>query len=398
MNPYMERALELARSVKGRTSPNPAVGAVLVRDGVIVGEGATRPYGQAHAEPVALAAAGERAQGATLYVTLEPCSHFGRTPPCAGAIADAGVAAVHLATLDPNPEVAGRGRAWLEGAGVRTVVGEGAAPARVLNEDFARWITTGRPLVSAKFASSLDGRIATRTGDSRWITGPAARAEVHRRRDQEDAILVGVGTVIADDPLLTTRLEDGGGHRAAGGREARHPWRMVVDSTGRTPPTARLLRPELPGRTTIFTTQRAPGEWRAAVQQGGAEVCVLPSDGQGRVDLPAVVEEAGRRKVTSLLVEGGATIHGAFFDGDLVDQVLAFIAPLIIGGTAAPGAVGGTGARLLTGAHYLSDVEVRRFGADTLLSGYVRRVVWPECSPESSRRSGGSAPSRNGPD
>ncbi|MDQ3702105.1 MAG: dihydrofolate reductase family protein, partial [Chloroflexota bacterium] len=243
----------------------------------------------------------------------------------------------------------------------------------------------------------LDGRIATRTGDSRWITGAEARAEVHRRRDQVDAILVGVGTVIADDPLLTTRLEDGGGildsgNRAAGDREAQHPWRMVVDSSGRTPPMARLLRPELPGRTTIFTTERSPGEWRAAVQQGGAEVCVLPTDGEGRVDLPAVVEEAGRRSVTSLLVEGGATVHGAFFDGDLVDQVLAFIAPLIIGGTSAPGAVGGTGARLLAGAHSLSEVEVQRFGADTLLSGYVRRVAWPECSPESSRRSGGSAP------
>ncbi len=372
MTPYMERALERARSVKGRTSPNPAVGAVLVHEGEIVGEGATRPYGQAHAEPVALQAAGERARGATLYVTLEPCAHMGRTPPCAGAIVDAGVAEVHLATLDPNPAVAGRGRAWLEGAGIRTIVGEGQSEARALNEDFARWITTGRPLVSAKFASSLDGRIATHSGESRWITGSEARAEVHRRRDQVDAILVGVNTVLADDPELTTRLEGEGR-----GRAPQHPWRMVVDSTGRTPPAARLVHPDLPGRTTIFTTERAPAEWCAAIERGGAELCVLPQHG-GRVDLQALVEEAGRRKVTSLLVEGGATLHGALFDAGLVDHVMAFVAPLIIGGAGAPGAVGGAGARLLANAHRLEGVEVRRFGADTLISGYVRRVAWPE--------------------
>jgi diaminohydroxyphosphoribosylaminopyrimidine deaminase/5-amino-6-(5-phosphoribosylamino)uracil reductase len=202
----MARALELARAVKGRTSPNPAVGAVLVRDGVVVGEGATLPYGQPHAEPVALRAAGERARGATLYVTLEPCSHWGRTPPCAGAVVEAGVVEVHLATLDPNPEVAGRGRAWLEGAGVRTTVGDGMSEARALNADFARWIVSRRPFVRAKFATSLDGRIATRSGDSRWITGPEAREEGHRLRDRSDAILAGVGTVLADDPQLTTRL------------------------------------------------------------------------------------------------------------------------------------------------------------------------------------------------
>src|SRR5262245_6700624 len=212
----MARALEPARAVKGRTSPNPAVGAVLVRDGEVVGEGATLPYGQPHAEPVALRAAGERARGATMYVSLEPCSHWGRTPPCAGAIVDAGVRAVHLATLDPNPEVAGRGRAWLERAGIETTVGDGRDEARALDADFAQRITSGRPYVIAKFAASADGRIATREGDSRWITGPEARAEGHRLRDRVDAILVGVGTVLADDPQLTTRLPDAA-------RPPRHP-------------------------------------------------------------------------------------------------------------------------------------------------------------------------------
>src|SRR5919202_1357726 len=247
----MERALELARGAKGRTSPNPAVGAVIVRDGTIVGEGATQPGGRPHAETVALQTAGETARGATMYVTLEPCSHYGRTPPCARAVVAAGIAEVRVATLDPNPLVGGRGQTILDAAGIRTLLGEGQDEARALNEDFARWITTGRPLLIAKFAASLDGRIATYTGDSRWITGREARAEVHRLRDQVDAIMVGVNTVLADDPLLTTRLDDPA-------REPHHPWRLVVDSHLRTPFTARLLDPSLPARTTILTTEVAP--------------------------------------------------------------------------------------------------------------------------------------------
>jgi diaminohydroxyphosphoribosylaminopyrimidine deaminase/5-amino-6-(5-phosphoribosylamino)uracil reductase len=375
----MARALNLARAVKGRTSPNPAVGAVLVREGEVIAEGATLPAGQPHAEAVALRAAGARARGATLYVTLEPCSRYGRTPPCAGAIVAAGVAEVHLATLDPNPEVAGRGRAWLEGAGIPTHTGEGAAAARALNEDFARWVTSGRPHVTVKFAASLDGRIATRRGDSRWITGPPARAEVHRLRDRVDAILVGVNTVLADDPQLTTRWEgpDAAGAPGAAQREPHHPWRLVLDSRGRTPLAARLLRSDLPGRTTICTTERAPGAWRAAVAGQGAEVWLLPEAG-GRVDLRALLTGLGRREVTSLLVEGGATVHGAFFDADLVDRVLAFIAPLIIGGEGAPAPVGGAGVPRLADARRLLAPEACRLGVDTLIAGDLRRVAWPD--------------------
>jgi diaminohydroxyphosphoribosylaminopyrimidine deaminase/5-amino-6-(5-phosphoribosylamino)uracil reductase len=395
----MRRALDLARSVKGRTSPNPAVGAVLVRGGEVVGEGATLPPGQAHAERVALDAARGRARGATLYVTLEPCSHWGRTPPCAGALVDAGVATVHLATLDPNPEVAGRGRAWLARAGIETTVGDGRDEARALNADFARWITTRRPYVVAKLATSLDGKIATRTGESRWITGPEARAEGHRLRDRMDAILVGVRTVLADDPELTTRLP-------GAGRPPHHPLRLVLDSTGRTPLGARLLGRDLPGRTVICTTERSAPAWRGAVAAAGAEVLVLPERG-GRVDPEALLDALGRRGVTSLLVEGGATVHGAFFDAGLVDRVVAFVAPLVIGGTGAPSPVGGMGPASLAEAGRLLEAEVRRVGVDTLIAGDLRAIPWPEvpagatteseagskkgrCSPGSSKRSDGS--------
>jgi diaminohydroxyphosphoribosylaminopyrimidine deaminase/5-amino-6-(5-phosphoribosylamino)uracil reductase len=368
----MVRALDLARAAKGRTSPNPAVGAVIARDGVVVGEGATQPGGRPHAETESLHAAGEAARGATMYVTLEPCAHYGRTPPCANAVVEAGVAEVHLATLDPNPLVAGKGRAILERAGIRTFTGEGQVEARALNEDFAKWITTGRPLVIAKLAVSLDGRVATRTGESQWITGPEARAEGHRVRDHVDAILVGVNTVLADNPQLTTRLES-----TQHGWEPHHPLRFVLDSQARTPPTARILDKTLPANTTIFTTEAAPADRRAALEAAGAELVVVPSE-SGRVSLPAVLAALGERRVTSVLVEGGATVHGAFFDGDLVDQVMAFIAPLVIGGVGAPGAVGGRGAGPLAEARRLHDVEVRRVGADTLVSGWIRRVEWPE--------------------
>jgi diaminohydroxyphosphoribosylaminopyrimidine deaminase/5-amino-6-(5-phosphoribosylamino)uracil reductase len=284
-----------------------------------------------------------------------------------------------MATLDPNPRVSGRGREILERAGIHTVVGEGKDAARALNEDFARWITSGRPLVIAKFAVSLDGRIATHTGDSRWITGVEARAESHRLRDRVDAILVGVNTVLADDPLLTTRLDPAHGSQPSvpGRRGEHHPWRFVLDSQARTPPTARLLDRTLPAGTTILTTEQAPPERRTALEKAGAEVLVLPSE-EGRVSVAAALALLGERRLTSLLVEGGATVHGAFFDQNLVDQVLAFIAPLVIGGVAAPPAVGGHGAGLLADAHRLRDVEVRRLGADTLLSGYIRRVTWPD--------------------
>lgn len=360
---FMLRALRLAERGRGRTSPNPMVGAVLVKDGRIVGEGFHPRAGEPHAEIFALRQAGEAARGATLYVSLEPCCHFGRTPPCTQALIAAGVAEVHLAMLDPNPRVAGQGWSELKAAGIRTVVGEHEAEARALNEVFARWITTGRPFVIAKFAMSLDGKIATRSGDARWITGPEARRQVHQFRDQVDAILVGANTVIADDPQLTTRLDQD---------NVRHPLRVILDSRGRIPLTARVLDPALPGRTLVATTPAMPEDRRRALADRSVEVLVLPASDDG-VSLPALLNELGRREVTSLLVEGGGTVLGAFFAQGLVDKVLAFIAPLIIGGREAPTPVGSPGVDRLAQALRLERVEVRRLGPDVLVSGYPIR-------------------------
>jgi len=363
----MAQALELARQVLGTTSPNPAVGAIVVRDGQVVGRGATRPPGGPHAERVALAEAGELARGATLYVTLEPCCHYGRTPPCTDAILEAGIAEVHVATLDPNPLVNGRGVQALAGRGIRVVVGEHEAEARRLNEWFFKYITAGRPFVLAKYAMTLDGKIAARTGDSRWVTGPAARAFVHRLRAQVDAVMVGVGTVLADDPALPARPEEFGGEPAA-----RQPLRVVVDSRGRTPLEARVLDGSAP--TLIATTALADPERLAAFQARGAEVLVLPAV-DGRVDLVALLGELGRRQVAWALVEGGGRLLGSLFERGLIDKVLAFIAPKLIGGGDAPGPIGGTGRPRMAEAVRLAGVEIERLGEDLLVSGYP---VWEQ--------------------
>jgi diaminohydroxyphosphoribosylaminopyrimidine deaminase/5-amino-6-(5-phosphoribosylamino)uracil reductase len=361
---YMQRALELAGFARGRTSPNPLVGAVIVRGGEVVGEGYHRKAGTPHAEVHALHDAGERARGATLYVTLEPCSHYGRTPPCTEALIAAGIAEVYMAMLDPNPLVNGQGRERLEQAGIRTFVGLCEEEAAALNRPFVTYITQGRPLVIAKVACSLDGKIATRTGESRWISGKASRQRAHELRDEIDAIMVGANTVIVDDPRLTTRLP--------GREEVHHPLRIVVDSRGRVPLAVRLFDPELPGRTVLATTAACPLEHREALQQRGVEVLLLPAGPHGRVDLPALLRELGRLQVTSLLVEGGGTLLDAFFRARLVDQVLAFVAPLIIGGREAPPAVGGEGVSLLREAPRLVNPSVERVGEDFLISGVPR--------------------------
>lgn len=360
---YMRRALELAERAQGRTSPNPLVGAVLAKEGRIVGEGWHRRAGTPHAEVHALRDAGDEARGAALYVTLEPCCHHGRTPPCTDALIEAGVTEVHMAMLDPNPAVAGRGRAALEAAGVRTIVGDGADEAHRLNKVFLHWIGTGRPFVIAKFAMSLDGKIATHTGEAKWISGPASRRYTHRLRDILDAILVGVDTVIADDPRLTTRLEQD---------DVRHPLRIVLDSRGRIPRDATLLDPALPGQTMIATTEHMPAAIRRALMARGADVLVLPAD-DGRVSLPALLEQLGRREITSLLVEGGGTVLESFFVQRSVDQVLAFVAPIVIGGSAAPTPVGGTGVARLVDAQRLAELQVQRLDDDVLMTGYPQK-------------------------
>ncbi len=353
---YMARALELAHQALGKVSPNPAVGAVIVKEGRIVGEGYTQPPGQEHAEVVALRQAGKDAKGAIMYVTLEPCCFFGRTPPCTQAIIESGIREVHLAMLDPNPRVSGRGRAQLESAQIKTYLGEHEEEARELNEAYIKFITTGLPFVIAKFAMSLDGKIATRAFDSKWISSEKSREQVHRLRGIVDAVMVGVNTVIQDNPELTAR---------AGA--IRQPLRIVVDSQGNTPLTAKLLRQ--PGRTLLATTSAIELLKANQYEEAGAEVLLLPPR-NGLVDLPALLKELGQREVTSVLVEGGGTLLGSLFDLKLVDKVLAFVSPIIIGGREAISPVGGRGVARVERAVRLRRVRVEQFGEDVLISGY----------------------------
>jgi diaminohydroxyphosphoribosylaminopyrimidine deaminase/5-amino-6-(5-phosphoribosylamino)uracil reductase len=361
---YMQRALSLAKKALGHVSPNPAVGAVVVKEGEIVGEGYTQPPGSAHAEVGALLQAGDRARGAIMYVTLEPCCHLEkRTPPCTRAIISAQISEVHMATLDPNPRVSGRGQAELEAAGIKTHLGEHEEEAREVNEPYIKFITTGIPFVIAKFAMSLDGKIATRSGDSKWISGEESRRYVHSLRQMADAIMVGVGTVLRDDPQLTARAEE---------QETREkqPLRVIVDSFGRTRPQARLF--QMPGKTLLAVT--APLEEVKARQfnELGAQVLELPSK-EGLVDLTELLKALGKREVTCVLVEGGGTLLGSLFDLGLVDKVFAFITPIIIGGKNAVTPVAGGGVAKIAEALRLSRVQTQQFGQDIMISGYMGR-------------------------
>ena len=280
---YMTQALKLADRAQGRTSPNPAVGAVVVRDGVVVGEGATQPPGQAHAEVVALCQAGDAAKGADLYVTLEPCAFQGRTPPCTDAIIAAGIRHVSIGVLDPHPRVNGRGVERLRDAGIGVRVGMSEPQARRCHEAYLHSVVTGLPFVTLKMAMSLDGKVATGDSESIYLTGEAARTHVHELRDRSDAIVVGVNTVIADDPRLTTRLARS---------DVRHPRRYILDSQGRTPLSARILDPDLPGRTTIVTTDAVAADRLGEYSARGATVWLLPPK-EGRVDVPEFLRKLG---------------------------------------------------------------------------------------------------------
>ena len=358
---YMRRALELARGALGTTSPNPAVGAVVVRGGSIVGQGWTQPPGGPHAEVQALAQAGERARGSTVYVTLEPCSHHGRTPPCAEALLRAGVAEVHAAMVDPNPKVRGQGLSKLEAAGVRVVVGGCGDEAREVVEGYVKWITTGTPFVTAKYAMSLDGKIATATGASQWITGTASRRRAHQLRKTCDAVMVGIGTALADDPQLTARDE-------ADRPLERQPLRVVVDSGARLPAESVMLR--CPGAT-LVAAAGAPEERARRLTAAGAEVLSLPA-GDGRVDVRELLCVLGRRRITSVLVEGGGVLLASLLQGGLVDKVAAFVAPVIIGGRDAPSPVEGIGAGAMAEALRLERVSVEQLDGDVLVTGYPR--------------------------
>ena len=361
--PPMQRAISLAREALGSTSPNPAVGSLVVRDGAVVGEGYTLPPGQRHAEIGALEQAGSLAAGATLYTTLEPCCHYGRTPPCTQAIIAAGIRRVVAAAIDPNPKVAGKGLAALRAAGIETVLEE-TAESRELYEAFAKHVTTGRPFITAKFAMSLDGKIATYSGDSKWVTGPLARQEVQRIRRESDGVMVGVNTVLADDPQLTARQSDGA-------PRSRQPLRVVLDSHCRTPPEARMLGE--PGTTLIAASTEADSARVDRLRAAGAEALQLPPEGSGRVAMEPLLSELGRRDVVSLLVEGGGITLGALFDTGLVDKVYVFIAPVIIGGNGAASPVEGQGAAVMAAAWPVAQTSLRQIGPDWLITGYPER-------------------------
>jgi diaminohydroxyphosphoribosylaminopyrimidine deaminase/5-amino-6-(5-phosphoribosylamino)uracil reductase len=327
---WMRRALELAGRGRGHVEPNPLVGAVVVRDGRLVGEGWHQRYGQAHAEVNALAAAGEAARGSALYVTLEPCCHHGKTPPCTDAVLRAGIRRVVAAMQDPFPAVAGKGSALLRAAGVEVEVGVCESEGCQLNAPYLKLLAAGRPYVHAKWAMTLDGKIATRGGDSRWISNEESRRRVHQLRGRMDAIVAGIGTALADDPQLTARPP---GPRTA--------VRVVLDSQGRLPPAGRLAGSarETP---VLVVTAAAPPEKVADLRERGCEVLALPG-ADGRVDVDALLAEMGRRRYTNVLVEGGAGVFGSFLDAGAIDEVHVFIAPRLTGGAAALTPVAGRG-------------------------------------------------------
>lgn len=361
---YMLRALRLAEKGRGRTSPNPMVGAVIVSRGRVVGEGYHRAAGTPHAEILALEQAGHRAKGGTLYVTLEPCSHLNkRTPPCVPAIIRAGIARVVVAMIDPNPSVRGRGIAQMRRAGLAVTVGTGRRHAEHLNQAYSYWIRTKRPYVTLKAGMSLDGRIATASGESRWITGPQARADAHRLRAQVDAVAVGIGTVLKDDPALTVRRPPGFVKLAR-----RQPLRIVVDSKLRIPPTAKILSQQRRARTLVATTALASRSRRAALERRGVDVFVAPSE-NGRVRLSALLHQLGRRGITNLLVEGGSELNAGFLRAKLVNRVRFYLAPALLGGVQSISVIGGPSPRRLAQARPVRNVQVHHIGPDLVIEG-----------------------------
>ncbi len=355
---WMGRALRLAARGRGWTSPNPMVGTVVVKRGRIVGEGYHHEVGGPHAEVWALEAAGANARGATVYVSLEPCCHHGRTPPCTQALIAAGVTRVVAAGLDPDTRVSGQGVRQLRDAGIEVDVGVREAEARRLNEGFFKRVTTGLPFVSLKAAMSLDGKIATAGGESQWITGEPARKLAHRLRAEHDAVMVGVETALADDPQLTVRTARG-----------RSPLRVVVDSRARTPATARLLAAG-ERRTVIAVTEAAPEVSRRRLEAAGAAVWVSAA-ADGRVDLGWLLRRLAEKGVNSVLVEGGGTLAAGALAAGVVDRVYFFVAPLILGGAGALTPVEGEGARRLAAAWRVQSMRVRRVGEDLLITGEV---------------------------
>ena len=357
---YMSMAIALAKKALGRTAPNPCVGAVVVKDGLIVGRGYHLRVGTPHAEVHALREAGEKARGATLYVTLEPCNHRGRTPPCTGAILAAGISRVVVGMSDPNPLVAGAGIRMLRDHGVSCEVGVLEEKCQAINRPFVKYITTGLPYVTMKAAISLDGRLNFATGRQDWLTGAAARRYAHRLRDRHDAILVGAGTVRVDNPSLNVRL----------GKNGRDPLRLILDSNLSLPHDARVFILDSPAKAVVFCRQDAPVAKRQLLEKRGVEICPVATNGE-RLDLRAVLQAVAARQLCSLLVEGGAAVHGEFLRQRLYDEAHLLVAPIFAGEKGLPLLTGfaATGAAQ---APRLEKMTTRRLGDDLLITGMLR--------------------------
>ena len=360
---YMRRVLELARKGRGRTSPNPMVGAVLVKNGRVVGEGYHRKAGLPHAEIEALRRAGKKAKGADLYVNLEPCCHSGKTPPCTEAILSAGVKKVIVGMRDPNPLVSGKGFRQLKKNGVRVMTGTRRKECERLNEVFIKFVQTGNPFVVLKTAISLDGKIATRSGESQWITGAKAREKVHQIRNEVDAIVAGAGTVVKDNPFLTTRLRK----KSAA---VKHPVRVILDNEFLVPLKSNVFKNAETQRVLYATGRKLPVSRRKELTRRGVEILIL-KEKKGGVDLQHLLRALGERDITSVLIEGGSEVNASALEAGIVDKVLVFVAPILIGGKDAPGPLGGKGVRRLASAFKIKNMTVNQIGNDFLLEGYI---------------------------
>ena len=358
---YMQRAFELAKKGVGRVNPNPLVGAVIVRDDKIIGEGYHEFYGGPHAEVNAFRSASENVEGATMYVTLEPCSHYGKTPPCAEAIVKNKIGKVVIGMLDPNPLVAGKGVKLLEENGIEVDYGYLCEELSEMNRVFLKFIQNKQPYVVMKTAMTLDGKIASHTGDSRWVSNAKSRLRVHELRNELSAIMVGVDTVIADDPMLTTRLED---------KDGRNPIRIVVDSKARIPLESKIVNTCNQAKTILAVTDEADAEKVKVLEELG-NIVLKAKSSNGRVDLQDLMIKLGEEGIDGVLLEGGATLNFSALQADVVDEVMSFIAPKFIGGTDAKTPVGGIGIEKMKDAIELEKIDISQLGNDLMLTGKI---------------------------
>lgn len=377
---FMERALELAGKGIGYTSPNPLVGAVIVKDGKIIGEGYHEVFGGPHAEINAFNHAKEEVLGAEMYVTLEPCSHYGKTPPCAKAIVKKGIKKVVIALTDPNPKVSGRGIKLLQDSGIEVVTGVLEGESRKLNEIFIKYITTGLPFCILKSAMTLDGKTAAVSGDSKWITNEESRQYVHKLRHRVSGIMTGIGTVLKDDPYLTTRIN---------GAKGRDPIRIIVDSSARIPLTAKVLNLASEAETILAVTRRAESGKLIELEKKGVRIIKTPMK-ENRVDLNFLMKALGDRGIDSVLLEGGSELNSSALESGIIDKVNIFIAPKLIGGSNAKTPVGGHGRQFMKEAVILKEMKTQIFEEDIMIEGYIKKKEESVCSPDLLKKSGKS--------